>query len=660
MKKPFRRQKQKSKKTLVEGIAKKNPKGFGWLETTTAKREGIFIPPREMMYLMDGDIIRCKIVPNPKGPIAYVEEVVTRAHKTLVGSFNRKKNREWVQTQDQIFSLPIYLKSNSKHEKNQIADGTLVQVEITRYPSPDQSAEGTILQVIGNEGDFSSEIEMILLQNKAQREFAPETINQSHTFGENPTPEECQNRKDLTNLPFCTIDGATAKDFDDAVYGYADGLNTWVSVAIADVSAYVTPNSPIDKEALERSTSIYYPGNCIPMIPEALSNGLCSLKPNVPRLSLVADMLVTQNGDIKKVKFHDAVIKSNARLTYNQVQNLMDNDFKAMREVPEKVSQSIACLLKASHALRKARKQRGAIDFDAVESLVALNDLGEPIAINPTERLEAHKLIEDLMIAANETVATFLEEKGWPAIFRVHEKPQPEKLKLFLNLAESVGAIVPADVAQLNSENIEPKALAQIITRFQDHHAKVALDMLMLRSMMQARYSSYNLGHFGLASKSYLHFTSPIRRYPDLMAHRILRRALKQKNNLNETQKNNLTEQLEQIAAHCSDKERKAVDLERQIDALHAVWLMQDKVGEEDVGTITGCAEFGLFLRLGKYHVEGLAHVATLGAGHFTFDANQMQLINENTGQSFKIGDKLNVRVASVNIAKRFIDLEPM
>jgi ribonuclease R len=661
MNKKFRRESRPQQEiTWIEGIARRNPKGFGWLETNNTRREGIFIPPREMMLLMDGDKVRCRLEPNPKGPVAYIEQITEHAKAVVIGTFHRKKRDEIVETQGQILASPVLIPSQFRNDTRLIESGTLVEVEITKYPGKGPQAEGRVVRILGKKGDFVSEVEVLLSQSKVLRTFTPAAQMQARTFGENPSTKDIQERRDLRNLPLCTIDGETAKDFDDAVYACYEGDSIWVTVAIADVSHYVTPGSPIDAEAFARGTSIYYPGHCIPMIPEELSNGLCSLKPNVPRLCMVVEMLITKSGTIKKVRFDEAVIHSHARLTYTKVQAYVDGGFKAMHDIPEKVGESLQVLWSASRALRSARKKRGALDFDGIESVVALDDSGEPIAINPVLRLEAHRMVEDLMVAANETVAQYLEKKGWPTIFRIHEVPQNEKLKMFLMLAQGMGVISPVDVKELQKEKVEPKSLAKLIDRFQGHSAKGALDILMLRSMMQARYSAENVGHFGLASKSYLHFTSPIRRYPDLSAHRVLRLSMFRKKKLTESEITFMMEEMAKISAHCSEKERKAVELERQIDSLHAAWMMQDKVGEEDMGIVTNCADFGLFVRLAKFNVEGLLHVAHLSKKRMLFDADQMRLVEKKSGRSYKIGDKLKVRVLSVNVAKRFIDLGPV
>lgn len=547
----------------IEGIARRNQKGFGWLESLDGKSAGIFIPPHEMQKLSDGDWVLAEVSKSPKGPVAQIKKVLKKAQKT---------------------------------------------------------------------SDLQGEIDFLIHNSGIETKFSNKALRMAKQFSEDPTPQDQKNRRDLKKLALCTIDGETAKDFDDAVYGYQDGKDYGVLVAIADVSHYVPERSALDIDAFKRSTSVYYPGHCIPMIPEELSNGLCSLKPKVPRLCMTVEFKVGPSGHVKSVEVGEGVMKSQARLTYTQVQKLIDSGFKADKKIQKAVIESIRVLQKASLALRGARIHRGSIDFDAVESIVALDDEGEPIGINPAERQESNRLIEDLMIAANEAVATHLEQREIPAIFRIHEPPSSEKLKAFAEMAQAMGVLTPGHYKQLEKAHENPAVLAKLLESFKDHPAKATLETALLRSMMQARYSSNNLGHYGLASKSYLHFTSPIRRYPDLIAHRILRQSFTQKKTY---------PHLQEIAEHCSVQERKATDLERQIHALHAAWFMQDKIGEQHEGVVTGKTDFGLFIRLKQHHVEGLVHVSTL-------KPNQLM--------GYKIGDLVKIQVASVNLARRHID----
>lgn len=503
-----------------------------------------------------------------------------------------------------------------------------------------------------------SEVKQLLRSAKVPEEFSPVAEVFAKEFGQEPSEQDKKNRTDITHLPLCTIDGETAKDFDDAVYAEPHEKGFRVVVAIADVAFYVDQGGPIDQEAFERATSIYYPGHCIPMLPEALSNGLCSLKPKVDRLCMVADMVIGPRGSVLKSQFYSAVMHSQARLTYTAVQKYLNGDAEIEAQIPKPVQKSIKVLQQAAKILREARTKRGAIDFDAVESIVALDDRGEPISIHPEERLDSHRLIEDLMIAANEAVARFLEEKERPTIFRIHEMPDAEKLANFLQMAQTLGAISPRMYA-LVKQDPSSKHLAQLSKQLASHQARGALDSLLLRSMMQARYSAHNLGHFGLASKSYLHFTSPIRRYPDLVVHRVLRAYLEHKRTkLSAVQHEKMTEDLEQVAAHCSDKERAATDLERKIDSLYSAWFMRDKVGLVDEATVASVTEFGLFVRLSKYPVEGLLHVAQLKGGYYRYDPKTVTLADDRSKIRYGIGDKIKVRLTGVSIAKRYIDFE--
>lgn len=549
----------------IEGIVRRNPKGFGWLESLDGKLGGVFIPPYAMQKLNDGDVVLATVSKSPKGPVAEINKILKKSAK--------------------------------------------------------------------KESTLQDEVEHLIQNSGIETQFSNKSLRAAKQFTENPTLQDQKKRRNLKKLALCTIDGETAKDFDDAVYGYQDGKNWGVIVAIADVSHYVPERSPIDIDAFKRSTSVYYPGHCIPMIPEALSNGLCSLKPKVPRLCMTVEFIIGRSGTIKQVEVGEGVMKSQARLTYTQVQKLIDSNFKSATKIPKAVVESIQILQKASAALRSARMNRGAIDFDAVESVVKLDARGEPVSIHPGERLEAHRLIEDLMIAANEAVARHLEEREISAIFRIHEPPSSEKLKAFAEMAQTMGALTPGHFKQLEKAHESPAVLAKLIESLKDHPAKATLENALLRSMMQARYSSKNVGHYGLASKSYLHFTSPIRRYPDLIAHRILRQSFAE----NKKSRANL----EEVAEHCSQQERKATDLERQINALYAAWFMQDKVGEQFEGRVTGKTDFGLFVRLDQFHVEGLVHVSNI----------KPQLLAK-----LQIGDKIKIEVASVNLARRFVD----
>lgn len=506
-----------------------------------------------------------------------------------------------------------------------------------------------ILRAMGPKLSLKERIARLLNDTGLPVEFSRDVLDEADKFGSEVAKADTKNRLDLTKIPLCTIDGETAKDFDDAVYAGIKGKNIEVIVAIADVSHYVKNQSALDEEAVLRGTSVYYPGHCIPMLPEQLSNGLCSLKPNVIRLALSVSFELSPRGKILKRRIDQAVIKSAARLTYNQVQAFYDS--QKLSKIPKKLQESLLLLKQASAILRKDREKRGAMDFDVIESVVALDDAGEPLSIHPEDRLFSHKMIEDLMVATNEIVAEYFEEHQIPGLFRVHEQPDQEKLDNFYKTAQAFGVL--GKVGK-KSGTIEPKTLQSIMASYQKSQYKDALNTLMLRCMMQARYSEQNLMHFGLASSAYSHFTSPIRRYADLIIHRQLRHVLFEKN----LRKMLSERELNQIARSISDKEVRATDLERKIDRLYASTFMSSRVGEEFLATIVACTEFGFFARITEHHVEGLVHIATISRSHVNFVPEKMALVVSGSNERYMVGDQVKVKLINVNIDRGHIDFE--
>jgi len=487
----------------------------------------------------------------------------------------------------------------------------------------------------------------------ASTSFSKEALEEARSFGTRVSPTDGKKRLDLRKTSLCTIDGETAKDFDDAVYAKRIGKNIEITVAIADVSHYVKGESYLDREAFLRGTSIYYPGCCIPMLPEELSNGLCSLKPNVARLAIAVSFSVGTRGAISQVSIKEAIIKSKARLTYGQV----DQFFKGhLIEASFGIKKSLLLMREAANILRLNRNMRGAIDFDITESLVTLDHNGEPLSIHPEERLESHRVIEDLMVATNEVVAQFLIKKKAPALFRIHEPPNPEKIEFFSKVAQSLNAIESKALMHL-TQNIRPKSVQAIMKLAEKSKYKEVLNTLMLRAMMQARYSEKNLEHFGLASKAYLHFTSPIRRYADLIVHRQLRMVCFEKNRLGKIPEHKLKE----IANFISEKEVKATDLERKIDRLFATTFMSKKIGQIFSGQISAVTEFGFFVRIAKHHLEGLVHISAISKNRVNFIPERMCLAVSNEPKRFSAGDHVLVKLINVNIDRGFIDfiLEP-
>ncbi len=636
---------------LVEGKIKRTQRGFGWLDENSLELKNVFLPAFEIKGIFNGDTVLCSIEQKPKGPLGHVEKVLQRNTHKVLGNFIRKGAKAFVQPDEQTFSGWIEIAPEFRSETKDIAPNTLVEAEIVKQPYL-----AKISRVFGLNGDFSTEVEKIIIHSGIDVDFNDQVKNEAKKFGDNPGKNEAKGRLDLTKIALCTIDGETAKDFDDAVFAAKEGKDFKVVAAIADVANYVKQGSNLDTEAYERATSIYYPGNCIPMIPDSLSNGLCSLKPKVNRLCMAVEMVIGPKGAVKKVSINNAIMKSQARLTYTLMQNFIDK--QDLPEVGAPVKKSLHVLIEVAKALRGARQRRGALDFDVAESFVELDDLGEPLSIHPENRLEAHRLIEDLMVATNEAVADFIKKHKRAGLYRVHENPNEDKLSLFLDFAQAVGCLKPAQ-KQAFDKIKSPKDLATIAAGLSKHESSLALNMLLLRSMQQARYAAEDIGHFGLASKGYLHFTSPIRRYPDLAVHRVVKSILASpKKELAKQKFEQDKENMQTIATHCSNKERKAVELERTLDALHGAWFMRKKVSVTDKGVVMGCTEFGLFVRLNTYHVEGLVHVAEIGQGFLEYDPLRMRLEGKQSHFSIGVGDEVNVRLVSVSIEKRHIDLE--
>ncbi len=510
-----------------------------------------------------------------------------------------------------------------------------------------------ILRVLAPELSLSAKIDRFLAEAEVPVLFPKIVHQEADVFGEKVSDADKKKRNDLREHALCTIDGETAKDFDDAVFAQIKGKNIEVTVAIADVSHYVKLGSALDEEALSRGTSIYYPGHCVPMLPEQLSNGLCSLKPNVDRLALSASFELGPKGGISNVKLKESLIKSKARLTYGQVQAFYDQKPKAEKVIPEAVQTSLVLLKKAAEILRRNRERRGAIDFDIVESVIALDDNGEPLSINPLSRLESHRIIEDLMVATNEVVAEFFDKKNIPCLYRVHEPPNQEKLENFFKTALAFGVL--KNGVKTNAASItDPKALQKVIAIYADSEYKETLSNLMLRAMMQARYSEKNLMHFGLASSAYLHFTSPIRRYADLIVHRQLRYMLFEKN-----RKKQIPEtMMATIAESISQREVKATDLERKINRLFSATFMAGHVGEIFDAVIVSCTEFGFFVRVIEHHVEGLVHIATIAKTHVNFVPEKMSLVISGSNRILMVGQKVRVKLINVNADRGHIDFE--
>lgn len=665
---------------VVEGRAERTVNGYGWFIPTDLKKPKAFLPPQEMLSLGHGDTVRCRLEDAPKGPVAHVVAIIARGRTNILGTLHLKKRAAYVEPNSNVLDSMVFLDDESiailrsTTGPANFHDGDTVEVALTSYPSNTSAAVGTLIRSLGPADQMATLIEQILLENHIDRPFPPAVHAETGKLAENPRESEWQDRFDARDLPLCTIDGETAKDFDDAVCAELnpDGKHIDVTVAIADVAHYVVEGTALDDEGRRRGTSVYYPGTCIPMLPEPISNGLCSLKPNVPRLCMVVQFQVTPRGKVRRPRFYNGVMHSRARLTYTEVQRYFDGKLgpDAPLMTDKDLAHSMNALRQAASRLREERRRRGAIDFDAVETVFALNDKGEPTAIHPLERNDAHRLIEDLMIAANETVATFFSEHDWPCIYRIHEEPNEEKLGKFWEFLKRFLPISKLDDIRqkgldagvdINFTTKQPnvESLSFILEAIGNHPAKPVLDMLLLRAMMQARYSADNVGHYGLSSEAYLHFTSPIRRYPDLMVHRLLKQRIAQgRKRLGLPDAEELTKRLEKVAEQSSACEQNATQAERAIDALFSAWFMREKVGETYDGKIVSITEFGCFVRLNDFHVDGLIHISEIGTDYYAFDPVRMTLTGDMSRQLFSVGDAVKVQVTRVDMIKRQVSFK--
>jgi ribonuclease R len=496
---------------------------------------------------------------------------------------------------------------------------------------------------LGKLGDDTVFVHRVIVEANVPVEFSPETEKYVNKLADSVKESDIAKRKDLRKLPFVTIDGEDARDFDDAVYAARNPDGSFnLAVAIADVAHYVKHGSALDLDAFARSTSIYFPRRVIPMLPEKLSNGLCSLNPNVDRLVMVCEMEISAKGEITNYSVDNAVIHSHYRLTYNQAQKYLDGSESA----PSDILDSIAALNMVYQALLAGRKKRGAIDFDSSEPYFEFDEVGNVTGLKPRDRLTAHRLIEECMLAANVSVADFLAKSEHPTLYRNHDRPSEKKFSALKNYLDSIG--VSFDVTQ---ETVKPMDYQRLVEQIKDRPNSAIIQQTILRSMQLAEYTPKNIGHFGLAYTRYLHFTSPIRRYPDLLVHRACKAVIKKKAYA-------YLHSIETIGEQTSFCERRAEELERKVDAYYKCKFAKSHIGNEFTGLITSVVSFGLFVSIPELLIDGLVHVTELGGDYFVFDERKHVLVGKNSGFKYMPGGKLQVMIAAVDMDKLFIDLE--
>ncbi|MBT1071133.1 ribonuclease R [Pelotalea chapellei] len=638
----------------VRGKLSAHRDGYGFV-TPEGGGEDIFIPQRQMKSAMHGDTVEVRAERSRMGggkQEGRILSVAERATTRIVGRYEETRRGAIVIPEEQRLNMVISIPPKGR---GLAEDGHQVVAEITSYPIGGRPTEGRIVEVLGWPDDPEVEVQSAIRRFDLPHVFGKDTLAEAESIAETVAETELKDRVDLRKMQTVTIDGETARDFDDAVSLRREGNNFRLWVSIADVSHYVKPGSPLDRDAYLRGTSVYFPDRCIPMLPERLSNGICSLNPQVDRLTMTAEMLFDRSGAVLESSFYPSIIKSTARLTYTLVKQIIVDD---NREVANKHRPLVPMLLEMKELaliLQAMRKKRGSIDFDLPEPEIIIGLTGQTENIIRAERNLAHQLIEEFMLAANEAVATFVTGKNIPFLYRIHENPDPAKLVNFQEFVYGFGYEFP-----LVDERVNPADLQRLLVQAEGRPEERMINYALLRCMKQARYAAENLHHFGLASDCYCHFTSPIRRYPDLVVHRILRATLaldaQKESKAAERELARATENLGVIGEHTSKRERTAMEAERDIVELKKIQFMQQHLGEEFDGFITGVTAFGFFTELEELFVEGLVHVSMLEDDVYTYMEKQHSLVGRTRRQVYRIGDAVRVKVAAVVPATRRIE----
>ena len=624
---------------VLAGRIEGHPDGHGFLVPDEPGQQHVLLASAEMRQVLHGDRAAVRVVGrDPRGrPTGMIVEVLERAKRRIVGRLHKEHGVLVVVPEDRRIAQDILV---PPAEVGRAKPGEVVTVELVAQPSKHAQPVGRVAEVIGHHADPGMEIEIAVRKFDLPHEFSKRALALARAMPDAVRPEDMQGRRELRGLEFVTIDGETARDFDDAVYcrreavGGKQGFRLWV--AIADVSHYVRHGDALDAEARERGTSVYFPRRVIPMLPEKLSNGLCSLNPQVDRLAMVCEMAVSAEGEVADYEFYNAVFRSHARLTYTEVWAQIAG---------RKAKENIANLYEVFKVLLESRNRRGAIDFETVETRMLFDARGKIEKIVAEPRNDAHRLIEECMLAANVCAGNFIARHDHPALYRVHDVPAEEKVGALRDFLAELGLQLPG------GEIPRPKDYAVLLERIRKRPDFALLQTILLRSLKQAVYSPSNLGHFGLAFDAYVHFTSPIRRYPDLLVHRVIKALL--------SRKSYSGVDWEALGRHCSETERRADDASRDVENWLKCYYMRDHVGGTFTGTITGVAPFGLFVTLDEYFVDGLVHISELGRDYFQYDAVRHTLLGERTRKRFRLTDRMKVKLVRVDLDSRKIDLVP-
>ncbi len=689
----------KEKKEDRLGTVQGHRDGFGFVIPDDGQLD-IFLSEREMTRVMHGDRVLVKVLGTDRRgrPEGQITEVIERANRQVIGRLLNENGVLIVAPEDKRISHDILIPPKA-HLNAKL--GQVVSVEIVDYPDSYRQAVGRVVEILGEIDDPGMEIEIAVRKYGVPHEFSPATIKEAAALADEVREEDLEGRVDLRDIPLVTIDGEDARDFDDAVYCEPttfDGHKAWrLLVAIADVAHYVRPGHPLDSDAMRRGTSVYFPRRVIPMLPEKISNGLCSLKPNVDRLCMVCDAVIDSKGIVQAYQFYPAVMHSAQRFTYNIVWEILSNSNGPEAAKYAKQRGLLNNLYKLFGVLKNSREKRGAIDFDTTETQIISNEFGKIERIEPRTRNDAHRLIEECMLVANVCAANFIGLKNHTSLFRVHGEPTIEKVNALREVLRSVGLSLEGGTKP------HPIDYARLIQSIKARPDAAMLQTVILRSMQQAVYQPENLGHFGLSYPAYAHFTSPIRRYPDLLVHRTIKALLSKsvykpaipkdvplnlampKNGPGrvnaalvkkqiageETDSNRLTPKssakksvsdgvviatLAQLGVHSSANERRADEASRDVETWLKCYFMRDRLGQEFAGTITGATTFGLFIQLETLYVEGLIHISELGGDYYQYDETRQELRGERTGIRYRLGDRVHVLVSRVDLDARKIE----
>ena len=628
-----------SNRGLISGTVIANPKGFGFVSLDKGGKD-LRLSSQQMKLVFHGDKVKVRLL-NRKLDAEIVQ--VTQTVKTLVGRLHINQDACYVVVDDRRI----------KHEIDIVeliegcADNQVVVVEVLNSPTLEKNASGRITSIIGNYLDEGVEVDSAIHRHEIPAIFGDKALEESAKLPNKVLTKDKKGRVDITHLELVTIDGEDSRDFDDAVYAIPSKNGWKLMVAIADVSHYVKEGSQLDAESLERGNSVYFPHRVVPMLPESISNGLCSLNPEVERLCMVCEMEIDSLGSLLEYKFYSAVMLSHARLTYTEVNEMLENNKSKLRKKYKKIENNIDFLYGLYQTLRISRQKRGVMDFDRIESQILFDDQGKIENIVARKRNDAHRLIEECMLMANQAAAKYLQKENEDFLYRVHPKPTPEKVEITRQFLTAIDLRLDGGLEPESSD------FAKLLKNASGREDENIIKTVVLRTMKQATYTPNNEGHFGLAFEDYAHFTSPIRRYPDLLVHRAIKRAL---TNKHRERSNKMVE----LGAHLSMTERRADDASRDVEQWLKCEYMRDKVGDSFNGVISGVAGFGLFVELTEIFVEGLISVRDLKEDYFIYDDVHHQLKGQRGGRIYRLGDLIKVKVASVNLDDRKIEFVPV